>query len=228
MGTIFHTPAGYLNSNIGLLAGTVIRELRMHPYIDPELEDGQWNHRPEYLEFTIQSVWDGGYTCQYSGGESTFSWSAWKEQPRYGFMDDGSTPVRYYIQNAPLPPPYERKLDDFSPYSLRCAEIDQAALLVKDKNAFAALAAEQEVSPQEFGVFLERPSKRFLAGGGCPCYQGSLNYGSGANVLCEAVQEQLHGYIETKFCEDGRKIYCPIWQAECNKLIVPNLDTKGD
>lgn len=134
----------------------------------------------------------------------------------------------FHTPAALFPPPYERKLDDFSPYSLRCAEIDQAALLVKDKNAFAALAAEQEVSPQEFGVFLERPSKRFLAEGGCPYYRGSLNYGSGANVLCEAVQEQLYGYIETKFCEGGRKIYCPIWQAECNKLIVPKLGTKEE
>ena len=228
MGTIFHTPAGYLNSNIGLLAGTVIRELRMHPYIDSELEGGQWNHRPEYLEFTIQSVWDGGYTCQYSGEESTFSWPTWKEQPHYGFMDDGSTPVRYYIQNAPLPPPYESKLLNFSPYGLRCTEIDQAAPLVKNKNDFAALAAEPEVSPRAPGVFLERPSKKFLAEGGCPCYQGELNYGSGSNILCAAVREQLHSYMAVKFCEGGRKVYCPIWKAECNQLIVPNLGTKGD
>lgn len=228
MGTIFHTPAGYLNSNIGLLAGTVIRELRMHPYIDSELEGGQWNHRPEYLEFTIQSVWDGGYTCQYSGEESTFSWPTWKEQPRYGFMDDGSTPVRYYIQNAPLPPPYESKLLNFSPYSLRCAEIDQAALLVKDKNAFAALAAEPEVSHRAPGVFRELPSKKFFAEDGCPRYQGELNYGSGVNILCEAVQEQLHSYVGLKFCEGGRKIYCPIWQAERDQQIVPNLGTKDD
>ena len=228
MGTIFHTPAGYLNSNIGLLAGTVIRELRMHPYIDSELEGGQWNHRPEYLEFTIQSVWDGGYTCQYSGEENTFSWPTWKEQPLYGFMDDGSTPVRYYVQDAPIPLPYENKTTSFSPYGLRCAEIDSAVQLIKDPEAFAALAAEPEVSPQEFGIFLERPSKRFLSEGGCPCYRGKLNFGYGANVLCGSVQKQLHGYIETKFCESGRKIYCPIWKAECNQLIVPNLDTKGD
>lgn len=173
MGTIFHTPAGYLNSNIGLLAGTVIRELRMHPYIDPELEDGQWNHRPEYLEFTIQSVWDGGYTCQYSGGGSTFIWSAWKEQPRYGFMDDGSTPVRYYIQNAPLPPPYESKLLSFSPYSLRCAEIDQAAPLVKNKNDFAALAAEPEVSPGLPVSFWNGHPKSFLRRAGAPAIRGN-------------------------------------------------------
>lgn len=228
MGTIFHTPAGYLNSNIGLLAGTVIRELRMHPYIDSELEGGQWNHRPEYLEFTIQSVWDGGYTCQYSGEESTFSWPTWKEQPRYGFMDDGSTPVRYYVQDAPVPPPYESKLVNFSPYGLRCAEIDSAAQLIKDPEAFAALAAEPEVSPRDPGVCLERPSKKFLAEGGCPHCQGTLNFGSGANVLCEAVREQLHGYVELKFCEDGRKIYCPIWRAEHNKFSVSNLDTKEE
>ena len=47
-------------------------------------------------------------------------------------------------QDAPLPPPYERKTVDFSLYSLRCAEIDSAALLLKSKDAFAALAAEHD------------------------------------------------------------------------------------
>lgn len=228
MGIIFHAPAGYLNSNIGLLAGTVIRELRMHPYIDSELEGGQWNYRPEYLEFMIQSVGDGGYTCQYSREKSTFSWPAWKGQPRYGFMNDGSTPVRYYVQDAHVIPPYESKLVKFSPYCLRCDEIDRAALLIKDKNTFAALAAEPEVSLWDPGVFLERPSKKFFAEGGCPCYQGELNYGSGSNVLCKAVNEQLHGYLNLKFCVGGRKIYCPIWKAENNQMIVSNLDAKEE
>lgn len=228
MKTRFKALEGYLDCNIGLLAGTVIRELRMHPYIDSELEDGQWNYRPEYLEFTVLSVRNGGYTCQYAGEESTFSWPAWKKQPHYGFMDDGSTPVRYYLQNAPVPPPYESKSTSLSPYCLRCAEIDSAAQLIKDPEAFAALAAEPEVSYREFGNFLERPSNKFFTEGGCPCYQGKLNFGYGANVLCKLVQVQLHGYLETKFCEGGRKIYCPIWRAEHSKFSVSNLDTKED
>lgn len=217
-----------MRSNLGLLAGTVIRELRMHPYMDRDLEGVPWNYHPEYLEFTVLSVQNGGYVCRYSGKDDTFSWPAWKAQPHYGFMDDGSTPVHYYVQSAPVPPPYEGKQTDFSPYSLRCAEIDQAALLVKDPNAFAALAAEPEVSSRDLYVTLERPSKKFLAEGGCPCYQGKLNCGSGANILCEAVREQLHSYIGLKFCEGGRKAYCPIWQAESRKQIVPNLDTEEE
>lgn len=127
-----------------------------------------------------------------------------------------------------VPPPYESKLADFSPYSRRCAEIDTAALLIKSKDAFAAIAAEPEVSSRDLGVYWERPSKKFLAEGGCPCYQGELNYGSGANVLCDAVQEQLHGYVGLKFCEGGRKVYCPIWKEKSSKLIVPKLGTGED
>ena len=229
MGTRFHAPEGHLSSNIGLLAGTVIRELRIHPYIDSELEGVPWNHKPEYLEFTILSIQTGGYLCQYSGKTETFGWPAWKKQPNFGYLGKNSaTSVRYYIQDAPLPLPYESKQTDFSPYSLRCAEIDQAALLVKDKNAFAALAAEPEVSHRAPGVFRELPSKKFFAEGGCPRYQGELNYGSGVNILCEDVQGQLYSYVGLKFCEGGRKIYCPIWQAEHDQQIVPNLGTKDN
>ncbi len=229
MGTRFHAPEGYLTSNIGLLARTVIRELRMNPYIDSELESPQWNYKPEYLEFTILSIQDGGYLCQYSGEKDTFFWEQWKKQPNYGFLGKNSgTSVNYYIQDAPIPPPYESKTVDFSPYSRRCAEINSATLLVKDPAAFAALAAEPEVSQRDPGVCWERPSKKFLVEGGCPCYRGLLNYGSGANVLCEAASQQLHDYVGLKFCEGGRKIYCPIWQAKCAKQNVPKLDTKND
>lgn len=37
-GTVYHAPDGYLNSNRGLLPGTVITELRLHPFIDDELD----------------------------------------------------------------------------------------------------------------------------------------------------------------------------------------------
>lgn len=203
-----------MDSNIGLLAGTVIRELRMHPYIT---EDGQWDHKPEYLEFIIEGVSHDEYVCRYCNGKETFFWPVWRRQPRYGFLEDGSTPVRYYISDAPVTPPYEGKAGDISPYGLRCAEIDRAALLVTTKNGFAALAAEPEVSYNDFFVCLERPSKKFFAEGGCPFYQGRLNYGSGTNILCKAVREQLHGYVAFKFCESGRKIYCPIWRAEAGE-----------
>ena len=129
-------------------------------------------------------------------------------------------------QDAPVPPPYESKTVNFSPYSRRCAEIDRAALLVKEPEAFAALAAEPEVSQRDPGVYWERPSKKFSEAGGCPCYQGLLNYGSGANVLCEAASRQFHDYVGVKFCEGGRKIYCPIWRAKNKSQIVSKSDTE--
>ena len=227
METLFHAPDGSLTSNIGLLAGTVIQELRMHPYWCRELGSGCWNHRPEYLEFTILSVQNDGYTCQYSGEKETFFWEQWRKQPNYGFLGKNSgTPVCYYIKDATVPPPYEANPADFSPYSWRCAEIDSAALLVKDPEAFAALAAEPEISHRDHGVYLERPSKKFLAEGGCPCYQGQLNYGSGANILCKAASQQLHDYVGVKFCEGGQKIYCPIWRVWSGQQNVSKLDTK--
>lgn len=93
MGTRFKAPKGALRSNLGLLAGTVIRELRMHPFWDDELVGVPWNFRPEWLEFSVLSIVAGGYLCRYSGAEDTFLWPSWKKQPNYGFMKDGSTPV---------------------------------------------------------------------------------------------------------------------------------------
>ena len=227
LGTRFHAPEGCLTSNIGLLAGTVIRELRLHPYVDRELEGCQWNHKPEYLEFTILSIQESSYTCQYSGEKETFFWGQWKKQPNYGFLGKNSgTQVRYYIQDAPIPSPYESKAASLSPFCRRCNEIDSAALLIKDPEAFAALAAEPEASTQDFGTFLERPNKKFLATGGCPYYRGKLNYGNGTNILCDAVRQQLHDYVSIKFCEDGRKIYCPIWRAKNKSQIVSKSDTE--
>lgn len=213
MSEMFHAPEGALQTNLGLPAGTVIRELRMHPYIDDELEGGHWNYRPEYLEFTVLSVRSASYRCQYSGEADTFWWSIWRGQPNHGFMRDGCTPVRYYIKEEPLPPPYEGK-PFFSPYGLRCAEIDDAALLLRNPDAFAAAASEPDISKWDAGVCLERPSKKFLDRGGCPFYLGKLLFGSGSNILCDAVVPQLHGYVGIKFCEEGRKAYCPIWRAK--------------
>jgi len=210
----FSAPDGELRSNVGLLAGTVIQELRMHPYMDRELEGGQWNHQPEYLEFTILSVGRDQYQCRYSGETDNFWWPFWKKQPRYGFMEDGCTHVLYYVKEAPLPPPYPEGVPSLSPYGLRCAEIDEAALLIRDPDAFAEAAAEPDLSSHDTGVSLSRPSKKFLEGGGCPFYMGELLSGSRSTVLCDAVRPQLHSYVEVKFCKEGRKAYCPIWRAK--------------
>lgn len=213
MGTRFTAPEGALRSNLGLLAGTVIRELRMHPFLDKELEGGSWNFRPEWLEFTILSVVSGGYRCRYSGEEETFGWSFWRSQPNHGYMEDDNTPVEYYVKEAHLPPPYEGK-PGCSPYVLRCMEIDEAALMIRDPDAFAEAAAEPEISTLAAGVCWEPPSKAFLVQGGCPFYHGKRLSGGKSNVLCEAVGPQLHDYVEVKFCEAGRKAYCPIWRAK--------------
>lgn len=131
-------------------------------------------------------------------------------------MADGCTPVMFYIKAEPLPPPYEGE-PSFSLYGLRCMEIDAAALLIRDPDAFAEAASEPELSHRMAGVSLERPSGRFVKQGGCPFYVGKLLSGAGANVLCDAAAPQLHGYVEVKFCGEGRKAYCPIWRAKSGR-----------
>lgn len=227
METRFRAPKGALRSNLGLLAGTVIRELRMHPFWDNELEGVHWNFRPEWLEFTVLSIVTGGYLCRYSGTEDTFVWPSWRKQPNYGFMKDGSTPVSYYVKEMPLPPPYKSK-PGFSPYERRCMEIDAAAMLIRDPDAFAEAAAEEKMSNWEAGTCLEWPSAEFLDGGGCPFYRGKYLKKGRANVLCDVVSPQLHGYVGIKFCEEGRKVYCPIWRAKGVMQNVSRLDTISD
>lgn len=225
METRFRAPKGELRSNLGLLAGTVIRELRMHPFWDDGLEGVPWNFRPEWLEFTVLSIVTGGYLCRYSGAEDTFFWPSWKKQPNYGYMKDGSTPVCYYIKETPLPPPYKSN-PGLSPFVLRCMEIDEAALLIRDPDAFAeAAAAETRLLKWEAGSSLEPPSKKFREHGGCPFYQGKYRRGGSTNVLCDVAGPQLHGYVEIKFCEEGRKVYCPIWRAKGVTQNVSKLDT---
>ena len=214
MGTRFHAPAGTLRSNLGLLAGTIIRELRMHPFLDDEQKEVHWNFRPEWLEFTVLSIVNGGYLCRYSGAEDTFIWFSWMKQPHYGYMEDGCTPVCYYVKEASLPPPYESK-PNFSPFALRCMEIDEAALLIQDPDAFTAAAAEPMMSSwDDPGVCWERPSQKFREQGGCSFYQGKYNSQGNSTILCEVVGPQLHSYMGVKFCEADRKVYCPIWRAK--------------
>lgn len=101
-------------------------------------------------------------------------------------------------------------------------EIDMAAELLCDAAAFAEAVSVPAVSEQDAFTSLERPAKRFRGAGGCPCYMGRLNYGSGSNVICSAVKQQLHGYVAVKLCEGGRKAYCPIWRAELGRDRPPS------
>lgn len=208
-GTVYHAPEGYLNSNRGLLPGTVITELRLHPFIDGEL-DHKWNFRPEPLKFTILAVVDRGtYRCRYDDPQEDFFWSVWDQQPRYGFMDDGSTPVRYY-----LPEPYPCGQGAPCAYTIRCEEIDDLALLVHDAEAFAqAAAAEQQLDDGGQFCCFSKPAKRELAAGLCPFFKGKWSDGAHGSVVCGLTPIQLHDYCELKFCELDRKVYCPIWRG---------------
>lgn len=217
----FVTPEGELCSNVGLLPGTVIQELRMHPYQDCDLDGIRWNYRPEFLEFTIVSIDMGSYQCRYAGAERSFCWPFWEEQPDHGFMRDGCTLVRFYARTVPLPPPHLcQPASTFSPYVLRCVELDTAAELLKDGSSFSTAAAEPALPPRsapDEHVHFERPARQFWKDGGCPLFGGLLCGGRQANVLCRASHVQLHGYVRVKFCEGGRKAYCPIWKSEQEK-----------
>lgn len=123
-----------------------------------------------------------------------------------------------------LPEPYPVREDrGFSPFELRCSEIDEMALLISDPVAFAEAArGDRVLDPDaaynsEAHAFLEKPDgpfiRKFTEEGGCPAFRGILNAGSTANVLCDLTPVQLHDYCHLKFCEKGRKVYCPIWRA---------------
>lgn len=123
-----------------------------------------------------------------------------------------------------LPAPYPIREDrGFSPFERRCSEIDEAALLISDPAAFANVAkGDRVLDPDaaynsESHAFLEKPDgpfiRHFTEEGGCPAFRGILNAGSTATVLCNLTSVQLHDYCHLKFCEKGRKVYCPIWRA---------------
>lgn len=114
--------------------------------------------------------------------------------------------------------PYPRKPDMHpgSPWSLRCDEIDEAAELL-DAEGFAQVAAARlQVNLDGHPcAFFVSPNKRQLSEGICPLYEGHINTGGADSVmLCKGCGKQLHLYVETKLCEQGRKIYCPIWRAQ--------------
>ena len=121
-----------------------------------------------------------------------------------------------------LPPPYPRMAHSKpSPFTLRCDEIDDAAELIHDPDAFAEAAKGDRVLSEgdtSCYCFLEKPDgpyiRHFTEEAGCPAFKGVLNAGSTSNVLCGLTDVQLHIYCSLKFCEKGRRVYCPIWQAK--------------
>lgn len=115
-----------------------------------------------------------------------------------------------------IPAPYQRaehKIVPLSPWNLECNRIDEAAELC-NVNGFIETATSTVQLAEGTGVFLVPPSKRYRETGGCPYYRGELNGGFPSTVLCAVVPQQLHSYVGTKFCEGGRKIYCPIHHAQ--------------
>lgn len=206
-GERYHAPDGALASNRELLPGTTVTELRLHPFIDRRL-DGAWNYEPEVVKFKILAVERTSYRCQYIGEQDTFFWPMWDKQPHYGFMKDGCTPVLYY-----LPEPYSCGQGTLCPYTIRCNEIDDLTLLVRDAGAFAqAAAAERQLSGDRRACYFRKPSKRQISEDLCPFFAGSWSDGAVTNVVCSLAPVQLHGYCEIKLCESGRKVYCPIWR----------------
>ena len=123
-----------------------------------------------------------------------------------------------------LPAPYPRNPGGpVTPWTLQCDAIDDAAALIRDPDAFAEVAKSDRVLDpdaefhSEAHAFFEKPDgpfiRHFTEEGGCPAFRGILNAGSTANVLCDLTTVQLHNYCQVKFCEKGRKAYCPIWRA---------------
>lgn len=121
-----------------------------------------------------------------------------------------------------LPPPYPRMAHSKpSPFTLRCDEIDDAAELIRDPDAFAEAAKGDRVLSVDDTTcycFLEKPDglyiRHFTEEDGCPAFKGILNAGSTSNVLCRLTDVQLHIYCSLKFCEKGRRVYCPIWREK--------------
>lgn len=126
-----------------------------------------------------------------------------------------------------LPPPYPIRPDrELCPFTIRCNEIDEAVLLIRDAEAFAAAARSDRVlgatsDPRRGHCFLEEPDgpyiRNFSKEDGCPAFRGVLNAGSTSSVVCALTEQQLHSYCQVKFCEKGRRVYCPIWREKGEK-----------
>lgn len=134
--------------------------------------------------------------------------------------------------SEPLPAPYPRNdIGPLCPFTIRCNEIDKAATLLSNPDMFAQAAkGDRVLDPEadfrsEAHAFYEKPDepyiRHFTEEGGCPAFRGKLNAGDTSNVLCALVDMQLHVYCQLKFCEKGRKVYCPIWLARSQQLNEP-------
>lgn len=120
------------------------------------------------------------------------------------------------MSNTIKPAPYKRAentISHFSPFNLACDRIDEAALLCDVDGFIAAATADPQLTEGGF-MYFEKPPKRYMEEGGCPYYKGELNGGSRCGVICAAVPQQLHSYVEIKYCSGGRKIYCPIYREK--------------
>ena len=132
------------------------------------------------------------------------------------------------LENCNVPEPYPiLPTRGHSPFELRCSEIDDAAVLIRNPESFALAAKGDRVLSEgdPHPTYLEKPDgpylRHFTEEGGCPAFRGILNAGSTANVVCGLADVQLHSYCSLKFCEKGRKVYCPIWKARGSQMAVP-------
>lgn len=119
-------------------------------------------------------------------------------------------------ENKIPPYPRNRVMYNGSPWDLECDELDEAAELL-DAEGFAQVAtARLQVNLDGHPcAFFVSPTKRQISEGICPLYEGHINTGGADSVmLCGGCGKQLHLYVETKLCEQGRKIYCPIWRVQ--------------
>lgn len=119
--------------------------------------------------------------------------------------------------NEKVVPPYPRNkiMYNGSPWDLECDEIDEAAELLDAEGFVQVVAAKLQINVEGYPLaFFHPPSKRQIEEGICPLYEGHINTGGCDSVMvCGGCGKQLHLYVETKLCEQGRKIYCPIWRA---------------
>lgn len=101
-----------------------------------------------------------------------------------------------------------------SPWDLECDELDEAAELLDAEGFMQVATAKLQINVDGYPLaYFHPPSKRQIAEGICPLYEGHINTGGADSVMiCNGCGKQLHLYVETKLCEQGRKIYCPIWR----------------
>lgn len=121
-----------------------------------------------------------------------------------------------------LPPPYPIRPDrGMSPFCIRCNEIDEASLLIRDAEAFAAVAHSDEVleeisDPSRGFCFLEKPDGPYLRGftreDGCPAFRGEAfrvlskytNKGSRHIPAGSVVPESIMGQTNSAVVVDGK------------------------